>query len=118
MCFAATAGETVPEWYGRVRTVIAHIDAHYAEPLANADLAAIAKMSLATFCRVFTATMQTTPAKYLTTIRLNAARRLLTTTDRRITDIAAETGFCDHSHFIKTFRAATGLTPNEFRRSQ
>ena len=114
---SVSCGDALPDWYGRIRSVVAHIDSHYADPLSNADLAAIAKMSLATFCRVFTATMQTTPAKYLTTIRLNAARKLLTTTDKLISDIANETGFWDQSHFIKTFKAERGLTPSQYRRS-
>ena len=61
--------------------------------------------------------MHMSPSQCVIQVRINAAKTLLRTTDRRVTDIAAETGFCDHSHFIKTFRAATGMTPNEFRRS-
>lgn len=114
---SVSCGDNLPDWYGRIRTVVAHVDAHYAEPLTNAGLAAIAKMSLATFCRVFTATMQTTPNKYLTTIRLNAARKLLTTTDRLVSEIAAETGFWDQSHFVKAFKAERGQTPSQYRRS-
>ena len=113
---SVSCGDALPDWYGRIRSVVAHIDAHYAEPLTNADLAVIAKMSQATFCRVFRETMQTTPAKYLTTIRLNAARRLLTTTDRLVTDIAVETGFWDQSHFVKAFKAERGITPGQYRR--
>ena len=44
------------------------------------------------------------------------AKSLLTTTDMRITDIALETGFYDHAHFIRSFRAATGQTPAIYRR--
>ena len=60
--------------------------------------------------------MQTTPNKYLTTIRLNAARKLLTDTDKLISDIATETGFWDQSHFVKAFRAERGQTPSRYRR--
>ena len=112
----ATAGETVPEWYGRVRTVIAHIDAHYAERLTLQNLADVAGMSVATFRRVFAETMQMTPIRYLNTIRINAARRLLTRTDKLVSEIAVATGFWDQSHFIKAFRAERGQTPTEYRR--
>ena len=40
------------------------------------------------------------------------------TTDRSVSDIAAEIGFFDHSHFIRVFRKATGLTPLAYRRSR
>ena len=112
----ATAGETVPEWYGRVRTVITHIDAHYAERLTLQDLADVAGMSVAAFRRIFAETMQTTPMRYLNTIRINAARRLLTRTDKLVSEIATATGFWDQSHFIKAFRAERGQTPTEYRR--
>ena len=107
---SVSCGDDLPDWYGRIRSVVAHIDSHYAEPLANAELAAIAKMSLATFCRVFGEVMQTSPGKYLNTIRLNAARKLLTTTDKLVSEIAAETGFWDQSHFVKAFKAERGIT--------
>ena len=56
------------------------------------------------------------PSDYIRHTRLNAAKTLLTTTDRRITEIAQETGFFDHAHFIRTFKAATGISPAKYRR--
>ena len=72
---------------------------------------------MAQFRKLFQKLMRMSPSAYVTQVRINAAKALLRTTDKRISDIAVETGFCDHSHFIKAFRAATGQTPNEFRRS-
>ena len=46
----------------------------------------------------------------------NAAKTFLANTDKRIGDIAAETGFFDHAHMIRTFRRLTGLTPAKYRR--
>ena len=109
-------GDSIPDWYGRVKSVIAYIDAHYAERITLAVLARVAGMSTTTFRRVFAEVMQTTPNKYLTTIRLNAARKLLTETDKLISDIATETGFWDQSHFVKAFRAERGQTPSQYRR--
>lgn len=114
---SAAAGDAVPDWYGRIRDIVAYIDAHYADKLELADLARIGNMSVSSFRRLFSTVMQTTPAKYLTTIRLNAARRLLVTTNKLITEIATETGFWDQSHFVKAFKAERGLTPSQYRRS-
>ena len=72
-------------------------------------------MSVATFRRIFAETMQTTPMRYLNTIRINAARRLLTRTDKLVSEIAVATSFWDQSHFIKAFRAERGQTPTEYR---
>lgn len=103
-------------WYDPIRKSVAFLNAHYSENISVEQLAQVSHYSVAQFRKLFTRLMQMSPSQYVTQVRINAAKTLLRTTDRRITDIAAETGFCDHSHFIKTFRAATGQTPNEFRR--
>ena len=48
--------------------------------------------------------------------RINAAKTILRTTDKRVGDVALETGFFDHAHFIRTFKRKTGLTPAQYRR--
>lgn len=110
------AGDALPDWYGRIRSVVAHIDAHYAEKLSIADLAKLAGMSVTHFRRIFLQVMQISPLKYVTTIRINAARKLLISTDKLLTEIAVETGFWDQSHFVKAFKAERGITPNRYRR--
>ena len=104
-------------WYDPIRRSIAHLNEHYAESISIDQLARISNYSVAQFRKLFQKLMRMSPSAYVTQVRINAAKALLRTTDKRISDIAVETGFCDHSHFIKAFRAATGQTPNEFRRS-
>lgn len=41
--------------------------------------------------------------------------QLLHNTRHQLTSIAYDAGFSDQSHFIKTFRSFTGLTPGEYR---
>ena len=102
-------------WYDPIRKSIAYVNENYAENIPIERLARLSNYSVAQFRKLFTKMMQMSPSQYITQVRINAAKNLLRTTDRRIADIAAETGFCDHSHFIKIFRSATGQTPNEFR---
>jgi AraC family transcriptional regulator len=49
--------------------------------------------------------------------RLAAARKLLTDTNQRLTDIAASTGFSSQSHLCTTMRRRLGVTPKHWRRS-
>ena len=53
----------------------------------------------------------------LRTARFDAARDLLADRSLRIIDTCAELGFDDQSHFTRFFRHASGVTPNEYRRS-
>jgi AraC-like DNA-binding protein len=48
---------------------------------------------------------------------LKVAKKLLETTDRSAGEIAEECGFTDASYFAKTFKAAFGITPKEYRNS-
>ena len=111
------APHTKPDWYGAIKTAVAYIDAHFRERLALADLAQISGMSVTTFRRVFAQVMETTPGDYIATIRINHARKLLTTTDMKILDIAFECGFYDQSHFIRTFKRLRRQTPAQYRRA-
>ena len=105
-----------PDWHGRLKPVTEFIDGHYAEELTIERLAAMVNTSPANFRRLSTLTIGTSPGRYLTAIRLNAVRRLLETTDKLVSEIAAETGFWDQSHLTKIFKRERGVTPGEYRR--
>ena len=109
-------GGAIPDWYDRIRGAVAFIDRHYSAKLTLRQLAESSGLSPALFSRLFKKTMQTTPIRYIAEIRLNAARRLLSETDKTLAAIAAETGFYDEAHFVKTFRKSRRMTPGEYRR--
>ncbi|HHV10374.1 MAG TPA: AraC family transcriptional regulator [Clostridiales bacterium] len=54
--------------------------------------------------------------EYGRTFLLKEARKLLTESDRSITDIISELGFANRSHFYQIFEKEYGITPNEFRK--
>ncbi len=110
------SNESLPAWYGRIKNVVAYIDTHYAENLSLAQLAKIANVSETRFRRLFRNVMEISLGRYIVKIRLNAARKLLTTTDMLIADIATSVGFWDQSHFVKAFKNDRGETPSHYRR--
>ena len=102
--------------YGQIRQIAAFIDTHYAEDLSLPMLIEMSGLSKNNFIRAFSETFNMTPWHYLTTIRLNAARNLLESTDKLLSIIASETGFYDQSHLAHVFRQERGMTPGEYRR--
>lgn len=78
-------------------------------------IAADINMSYATYLRFFKQVCGKTPGDYLLLCRINKAKRLLEFTDRSIVDIALECGFYDSSHFVKSFKRFTGITPKMYR---
>ena len=105
-----------PDWHGILGPVTEYIATHYAEDITLDQLAQLVGTSPANFRRQFTRTFGISPGRYITTIRLNAVRKLLETTDKLVSEIAAETGFWDQSHLTKLFKRERGITPGEYRR--
>ena len=61
--------------------------------------------------------MGASPHAYLARLRVRRAQILLAETDLSVTEVAARVGYNNSSHFAKSFRQATALTPREFRRA-
>nr|WP_303652657.1 AraC family transcriptional regulator [Paludisphaera mucosa] len=95
--------------------VLAFLRDHFAEPITNARLAAIAHMSVRAFERRFQDELHTTPQKYLRRLRIRLAARALVTTRQSLAEIAAACGFADQSHFTREFGRWFGRTPREYR---
>jgi AraC-like DNA-binding protein len=57
------------------------------------------------------------PLQLLLEIRINAAKQLLTDTDKTIHQIGEDVGFGDASYFTKQFKKRIGVTPLEYRKS-
>ncbi len=55
---------------------------------------------------------------YVTSLRIERAKKQLATTDEPVTDIALETGWQSISHFNAVFRRCVGVTPSHYRARQ
>lgn len=86
------------------------------EPLGIDRLASQAHMSRRTFIRAFRDSTGTTPSGWIRTRRLDAARRLLETTDLSIDQVAADCGFGSAVTLRQNFARAFSTTPTEYRR--
>ncbi|MGJ8610006.1 MAG: helix-turn-helix domain-containing protein, partial [Octadecabacter sp.] len=62
--------------------------------------------------------MGLTPSDYVNTQRMDYAARKLTGTSDPLTEIAADCGLANLSHFHKLFLATHGETPQRYRRAR
>ena len=85
------------------------------EPLRVADVAAEVGYSERHVERLFARVFGMTVWRFVLQSRVHAAARALAQSDRRITQIALDFGFCDASAFSRAFRASTGVTPKQYR---
>lgn len=56
-----------------------------------------------------------TMSDYLTSLRLNKAKHLLTTTSLDLTDICLQCGYTEQTSFIRAFKSKEGATPGKYR---
>jgi AraC-like DNA-binding protein len=96
----------------RVRALLA------ASPTERWQLAAVARAvhcSPYHLARQFRLVTGETISHYLLRLRLSLAIERLAEGERDLSTLALETGFADHSHFSRRFRAVFGMTPSAAR---
>jgi AraC family transcriptional regulator len=97
------------------KRVLSHIEEHLAEPVALAQLANVASMSVRHFCRAFRASFGCSPHHYLLRQRVERAKVLIAARDMPLAEVAQCVGFSDQSQFTRTFRRHAGTTPAAHR---
>jgi len=86
----------------------------YAEPLTVGDLAVRVHLSPSHLARLFRKAYGVGPYRYLSILRINQAKRMLTVEKRGVEETARLCGFCSSSNFIREFRRIDGDTPRGF----
>ncbi|WP_432945532.1 AraC family transcriptional regulator [Kribbella sp. CA-253562] len=101
----------------RVRKAIELMRDNLHQPLTLADIAGEVWLSVYHFLRVFKAATGQTPRRYLTSLRIEAARRHLAESDALIGEVARRCGFSSPAHLSSAFTRETGMSPSAYRRS-
>ncbi|REG83162.1 AraC family transcriptional regulator [Marinomonas pollencensis] len=79
------------------------------------ELAKLSGLTRFQFIRYFQKQTGLAPHTWLMRLRLEKACSSLTSSDAMITDIAADNGFYDQSHFNRAFKAAYQVAPSIYR---
>lgn len=91
------------------------IKENYANTYGVEELAQELKISKSHLVREFDKHTGTTPGKYLTSVRIDAVKQLLTQTSLPLDAIAHQTGFSGDNYLCKAFKKATGETPMAYK---
>ena len=97
--------------------VIDFVESRIGEQFSTPDLARLAGSSLSGFNRLFKLQLGTSPARYVSEMRVREAARLLLQTTDTIDEIAEATGFPNRAYFTRVFKRITGQAPAGFRRT-
>jgi len=102
----------------QVRRVLAHVDANLGTTIRNKDLAAIARLSTFHFAVAFRNSVGRSPHEHVIRRRIERAQGLMLSTERSLSDIAAECGLADQAHLTRLFRRIVGESPAAWRRAR
>lgn len=89
---------------------------HYAEPLSLDEISSQAGFSSSYFSMLFRKETGITFSDYLANIRMEEAKKQLRQTRMTIEAVCESVGIHDYKRFAKSFKAATGISPREYRK--
>jgi AraC-like DNA-binding protein len=99
----------------QVRSALELMHADCARNWTVEELAKSVGLSRAGFAQKFKSTLGDTPLHYLTTVRVQKAMELLTSSNDKIEIVAQAVGYKDAFSFSKIFKKLAGVPPKDFR---
>ncbi len=99
----------------RVAQAVARMEARIDSPEPATDTARAVGLSPRRLETLFHAALQTTPAAFARSLRLHAARRMITDTRHPLAEVALRTGFSSPSALTHAFRQHFGQPPSRLR---
>jgi len=93
------------------------LDANSEQNVSIQSLAGLVGLSPYYLVRAFHKHLGIPPHKYQTIVRINRARKLLTS-GAAISEVAHRTGFCDQSHLNRCFKKTLGVSPGKYAASR
>ncbi|MEZ1314506.1 AraC family transcriptional regulator [Pseudomonas fluorescens] len=85
------------------------------ETIEVGDLAQACALSRSHFSRAFKCSTGLSPQDWIRQQRIARAKQLIRDTDRSLTQISLECGFCDQAHFCHIFTRSEGINPFAWR---
>ena len=100
-----------------LQRVAAEVEAHLGDAAFGVEaLAEALRMSRTSLFLKLKAAVGQNPQDFIRLRRLQYAAELLKETDARVSVIAAQVGWLEHTHFDRAFKAHFGLSPSEYRK--
>ena len=98
-----------------IQKVIKIISQKYMEQISVQSLSDMVNLTPAYLCVLFKQNMKMTINEYITDIRINKAKELLSKTQLHLYEICYQVGYLSPAYFSRLFKRNTGQTPKEWR---
>lgn len=100
----------------QLRRVTEYIHEQIDQDMTVMQLAEIAGLSPAYFSQMFQRSTGYAPHRFVLRARIQRAKEMLRTSDKKIIDVAIACGFETSQHFARVFQKLCNATPTEYRR--
>jgi two-component system response regulator YesN len=98
------------------RLMVSYVDSHFTDhDISLIQIADNFNLSMYTCSRLFKEFTGMGFKEYILGKRMDLAKQLLLTTNKRVNEISNEVGFENSTYFMSRFKACFGLTPSKFR---
>lgn len=101
----------------RLQNIFTYVEQHFHEEIDIKKVAAIANLSVSSFCTYFKKIMNTNFTDFLNRYRVQRACIMLQH-EKTISETSFECGFNNVPYFNKVFKAITKKTPSEFKKER
>lgn len=99
----------------KIQQIEIYVSLHYNHDIPIDEIASLVHMNRSSFCVFFKRMKGVSFTNYLNTYRMDIACRLLSTTDKSVSEIAYGVGFNNLSHFCRTFLKYKEVSPTKYR---
>lgn len=100
-----------------IKEALKYIDENYNRNITLEDVANYIHLNPQYLSRYFKKTMNMNFIDYISKLRINSSKKLLSKTDLSINSIALKVGYMDSSYFCKVFKKIEGISPHKFRKN-
>ncbi len=97
------------------KQITQYIEENYVRDISLTDAASAMHYSDPHFCKLFKECFGKSFTLYLTQLRIEKSKELLTDITVNVKDISNKVGFRDSNYYAKVFKRAEGMTPSEYR---
>jgi len=98
-----------------VKSAAEFIETYYNQPIKVGDIAYEVQLSVGRLCHLFKERRGVTLIEYLTNMRIERAKHLLLTTDKKLCNLYYEVGYNSQAYFARKFKEVVGIGPADFR---
>ncbi|MCL6458444.1 MAG: AraC family transcriptional regulator [Gorillibacterium sp.] len=111
-----TEGQRKADPHADINKIIEIMHEKYNQNLVVTNLAQECGLSLFRFIHKFKVVTGTTPVKYITGIRINEAKKLLSESSLNVREVASIVGYENPFYFSRVFHSTVGIPPSQYKK--